>query len=165
MSEDDKTQAPDDELIRSLWQEARGLIKQLEGSTVQRLAVQAGEYKIEIERGAATAAPVMGTVTTGGTTGQLQEVGAQPPPEADNRHPIVAPLVGTFYRSANPGAKPFVEEGDVVDQGQTLCIVEAMKIMNQVSADRPGRIAEVLVKDGDWVEFQQVLMYMEPTGS
>jgi acetyl-CoA carboxylase biotin carboxyl carrier protein len=158
MSDDAKTQPPDDDLIRSLWQEARGLIKQLEGSTVQRLAVQAGEYKIEIERGAPAAAPVAGTASAA-----APEV-VSPPAEPDNRHPIVAPLVGTFYRASQPGAKPFVEEGDVVDQGQTLCIVEAMKIMNQVQADRGGRVAEITVQDGDWVEFQQVLMYLEPIG-
>lgn len=164
MSDEGKTGTPDDDLIRSLWQEARGLIKQLEGSTVQRLAVQAGEYKIEIERSAATTAAA-GPALVG--TGAAPGAGPEAPPapaEADNRHPIVAPLVGTFYRSAQPGAKPFVEEGDVVDQGQTLCIVEAMKIMNQVQADRGGRVAEIVVSDGEWVEFQQVLLYLEPIG-
>ena len=86
------------------------------------------------------------------------------PAEADNRIAVVAPLVGTFYRSPQPGAKAFVEEGDVVDKGATVCIVEAMKIMNQVSADQGGRVAEILAKDGDWVEYQQVLMYLEPIG-
>ncbi len=81
---------------------------------------------------------------------------------ADGRHPILAPLVGTFYRAPEPGAKPFVEEGDVVDEGQSVAIVEAMKLMNQVVADQGGRVAEILVKDGDWVEFEQVLMYLEP---
>ena len=83
---------------------------------------------------------------------------------AGNLKTVVAPLVGTFYRSPQPGAKAFVEEGDVVDKGATVCIVEAMKIMNQVSADQGGRVAEILAKDGDWVEYQQVLMYLEPIG-
>ncbi len=163
MTDDAKTRASDEELIRSLWQEARDLIKRLEGSTVQRLAVRAGEYEIEIERGVATA-----PVTTGGG-GATQEIrtGEEPTgqPEVDGRHPIVAPLVGTFYRAPRPGAKPFVEEGDVVDKGQTVCIVEAMKIMNQVQADQPGRVAEILLQDGDWVEFQQILLYLEPIGA
>ena len=84
-------------------------------------------------------------------------------PELDGRHPIVAPLVGTFYRSPAPGAKPFVEEGDVVDEGQTVAIVEAMKLMNQVKADQArqgGRRSSA--QDGDWVEFEQPLMYLEP---
>jgi acetyl-CoA carboxylase biotin carboxyl carrier protein len=85
-----------------------------------------------------------------------------PAAEGDGRHPIVAPLVGTFYRAPQPGAKPFVEEGDVVDEGQTVAIVEAMKLMNQVKADRGGRVAEIVAKDGEWVEFEQVLIYLEP---
>ena len=80
----------------------------------------------------------------------------------DGGHPIMAPLVGTFYRAAQPGAPPFVEEGDVVDEGQTVGIVEAMKLMNQVQADVGGKVAQILVEDGQWVEFEQVLMYIEP---
>ena len=74
----------------------------------------------------------------------------------------MSPLVGTFYRAAQPGAKPFVEVGDVVEAGQTVAIVEAMKIMNQVTSEHGGRVAEILVGDGEWVEFHQVLMYLEP---
>jgi acetyl-CoA carboxylase biotin carboxyl carrier protein len=75
---------------------------------------------------------------------------------------VLAPLVGTFYRSPSPGAKMFVEEGDTVDAGQTVAIVEAMKLMNQVTAEQAGKVAEIVAKDGDWVEFEQVLMYLEP---
>ena len=153
---DDTRRTPDKELIQSVWQEARDLIKRLEGSSVQRLVVAAGEYKIEIERGA----EVRVVETTGPQTAQ-----ARPGPEevvADHRHPILAPLVGTFYRASQPGAKPFVEEGDVVDAGQTVAIVEAMKLMNQVAADRGGTVAAIVVDDGEWVEFEQVLMYIEP---
>jgi acetyl-CoA carboxylase biotin carboxyl carrier protein len=84
------------------------------------------------------------------------------PAEPDTRHAIVAPLVGTFYRSSQPGAKPFVEEGDVVDEGQTVAIVEAMKLMNHVSADQAGKVDEIVVTDGDWVEFEQALIYLVP---
>ena len=80
----------------------------------------------------------------------------------DGRNKVIAPLVGTFYRSPSPGAKAFVEEGDVVDAGQTVAIVEAMKLMNQVAAEQGGKVAEIVAKDGDWVEFEQVLMYLEP---
>jgi acetyl-CoA carboxylase biotin carboxyl carrier protein len=83
-------------------------------------------------------------------------------PAADNRIPVLAPLVGTFYRAAQPGSKPFAEVGDVVEVGQTVCIVEAMKLMNEVSAGEGGKVAEILVEDGDPVEFEQVLMYLEP---
>ena len=84
--------------------------------------------------------------------------------EADDRHPVVAPLVGTFYRAQQPGAKPFVEEGDVIDEGQTVAIVEAMKLMNHVKSDQGGKVAEILCSDGDWVEFEQPIMYLEPLG-
>jgi acetyl-CoA carboxylase biotin carboxyl carrier protein len=158
----DARPAPDEELIRSLWQEARDLIKRLEGSSVQRLAIQAGEYKIEIERGLPAAAAVSSGVPAPPSLGAGAPVISDGTSIADDLAAIVAPLVGTFYRSSQPGAKPFVEEGTVVEKGQPVCIVEAMKIMNQVVADRRGRIGEILAKDGDWVEFQQVLLYLEP---
>jgi len=91
-------------------------------------------------------------------------VDAPPPAEAvsDNRFPVLAPPVGTFYRAPQPGANPFVQEGDTVDKGQTVAIVEAMKILNHVETEQAGRVVEILLKDGDWVEFQQPLMYLEP---
>jgi acetyl-CoA carboxylase biotin carboxyl carrier protein len=89
----------------------------------------------------------------------MEEAGA---PELDGRHPIKAPLVGTFYRASQPGASPFVNEGDMVEVGQTVGIVEAMKLMNQVLADQAGKVAEIVVDDGAWVEFEQVLIYLEP---
>jgi acetyl-CoA carboxylase biotin carboxyl carrier protein len=146
------------DLIRSVWEEARDLVQRLEGSTVRRFSVQAGETKIEIERTAsgvaiAPAAAPGGAAAAPAAAGEL---------ELDGRHPVVAPLVGTFYRASAPGAKPFVEEGDVVDEGQTVAIVEAMKLMNQVKADQGGRVAQILCTDGDWVEFEQPLMYLEP---
>jgi acetyl-CoA carboxylase biotin carboxyl carrier protein len=161
MTEDEKSAgAPDRELIESVWQEARDLVKRLEGSTVQRLRVEAGDYRIEIERGmpAGVTAGAIPSVSATPAAGDDGATGA----EADGRHPVVAPLVGTFYRAPQPGAKVFVEEGDVVDEGQTVAIVEAMKLMNQVKVDQGGRIAEIVAKDGEWVEFEQVLMYLEP---
>ena len=75
---------------------------------------------------------------------------------------IEAPMVGTFYRAAAPGAAPFVSEGDVVKEGQTLCIIEAMKLMNEVEAKMAGRIAKVLVENGQPVEYGQPLFSVEP---
>lgn len=149
--------APDRELIESVWQEARDLIKRLEGSTVQRIRVDAGDTRIEIERGLPAGVPAA-TVAAAAPAAADEA----PAAEADARHPIVAPLVGTFYRASQPGAKPFVEEGDVVDEGQPVAILEAMKLMNQVTADRSGRVVEIVATDGEWVEFEQVLMYLEP---
>lgn len=159
---DDETggNAPDRELIESVWQEARDLIKRLEGSTVQRLRVDAGDTRIEIERGLPVGVPAAGVAAAAPAAPAAAD--EAPAAEADARHPIVAPLVGTFYRASQPGAKPFVEEGDVVDEGQSVAILEAMKLMNQVTADRGGRVVEIVAADGDWVEFEQVLMYLEP---
>jgi acetyl-CoA carboxylase biotin carboxyl carrier protein len=159
------SESPDVELIRSVWEEARDLIKKLEGTTVQRLCVEAGQTKIEIERGQPTVAAAP-TLTVAAAPAQAAAAPAAEdraaPAEPDNRHAIVAPLVGTFYRSSQPGAKPFVEVGDVVDEGQTVAIVEAMKLMNHVSADQGGRVDEIVVGDGDWVEFEQALIYLVP---
>jgi acetyl-CoA carboxylase biotin carboxyl carrier protein len=182
MSETDNPQTNSDrEMIESVWAEARDLVRRLEGSTVQRFAVAAGEYKIEIERGAPVAAPPPAAAEAGPAlpSGQPVATGAGPglgvapgarmasgvftlEAAADNRIPVLAPLVGTFYRSAKPGEKPFVEVGETVDAGQTVCIVEAMKMMNEVVAAESGKVAEIAAENGEWVEFEQVLMYLEP---
>jgi acetyl-CoA carboxylase biotin carboxyl carrier protein len=170
-------------MIESTWAEARDLVRRLEGTSVQRFAVKAGDYEIEIERGAVVqAAPaeageqapaISGHVAGGPASGLgiapeargasgVFTLGAAE--EVDNRVPVLAPLVGTFYTAAQPGAKPFVEVGDVVEMGQTVCIVEAMKLMNEVAAGEGGKVVEIAVENGEPVEFEQVLMYLEPTG-
>jgi acetyl-CoA carboxylase biotin carboxyl carrier protein len=182
---DKKSSGPDREMIESVWAEARDLIRRLEGSTVQRFAVAAGEYRIEIERGApVVAAPPAAGNDAGAMVGGGQPIASGAGPGlgvapgarnasgvftleqlADTRIPVLAPLVGTFYRAAQPGAKPFVEIGDTVEAGQTVCIVEAMKMMNEVVAGESGKVAEVAAENGEWVEFEQVLLYLEPSDS
>jgi acetyl-CoA carboxylase biotin carboxyl carrier protein len=157
----DTANPPDQELVRLMWQEAKDLLKRLDGSSVRRMSVQAGQYKVEIELGGAVVegggavAPRLGM---GGATGEAARVAAA----LDSRLPVLAPLVGTFYRSPQPGAKPFVDLGDVVEPGQSVGIVEAMKIMNQVVSEHRGRVVEIATNDGEWVEFQQPLIYLEP---
>jgi acetyl-CoA carboxylase biotin carboxyl carrier protein len=176
----EKTQTnPDRDMIESVWAEARDLVARLEGSTVQRFAVAAGEYRIEIERAAPAAPPPPPPDAGPLPSGQPMATGAGPglgvAPGArmasgvftleampDNRIPVLAPLVGTYYGAPKPGEKPFVEVGDTVDAGQPVCIVEAMKMMNEVVASESGKVAEISVQNGDWVEFEQVLMYLEP---
>jgi acetyl-CoA carboxylase biotin carboxyl carrier protein len=182
MSKNDGSESHDRDMIESVWAEARDLVRRLEGSTVQRFAVAAGEYKIEIERGAPVAAasapapPDAGPALPSGqpvATGAGPGLGVAPgarmasgvftlEPTGPERTPVLAPLVGTFYRSAKPGEKPFVDLGDTVDAGQTVCIVEAMKMMNEVVAAESGKVAEIAAENGEWVEFEQVLMYLEP---
>jgi acetyl-CoA carboxylase biotin carboxyl carrier protein len=185
MTQKDQQQAASErEMIESVWAEARDLIRRLEGSTVQRLAVAAGEYKIEIERGGTGVLPLSPSADANAALGSGQPVASGAGPglsvgpgarmasgvftlgeEADNRIPVLAPLVGTFYRASQPGAKAFVEPGDVVEAGQTVCIVEAMKMMNEVVAGESGKVAEIAAENGDWVEFEQVLMFLEPAES
>ncbi len=80
---------------------------------------------------------------------------------AAGEHIVTAPMVGTYYTAPSPGAKPFVELGDEVEAGQVLCIIEAMKMMNQIEAERAGRIKAMLVKNGEPVEFDQPLFIIE----
>jgi acetyl-CoA carboxylase biotin carboxyl carrier protein len=86
-------------------------------------------------------------------------VAAPPAPRTD--HTVTAPMVGTFYSSATPGAKSFVEIGSEVNVGDTLCIIEAMKMMNQIESDKAGRVTAILVKNGEPVEFGQPLFIIE----
>jgi len=169
MTEPESQATPDEALLQSVWAEARDLVRKLEGSSVQRFSVAAGNCKIEIERGApavaadGSAAPTLPPPASGRESRVFSgSFAAIDPSAADNRIPILAPLVGSFYSAAQPGAKPFVEVGDVVEAGQTVCIVEAMKLMNEVAAAEGGRVAEICAKDGEAVEFDQVLIYLEP---
>jgi acetyl-CoA carboxylase biotin carboxyl carrier protein len=86
---------------------------------------------------------------------------APPPKPRPNEHVITAPMVGTFYASPSPGAKAFIEIGDEVKIGQVLCIIEAMKMMNQIESDKAGRISSIMARNGDPVEFGQPLFVVE----
>lgn len=83
-------------------------------------------------------------------------------PASDGLHTVLAPMVGTFYRSPSPDAEPFVREGERIKPGQTLCLIEAMKIMNEIEADLAGEVAEILVGAGEPVEYNQPLMKIRP---
>src|SRR3954452_10375777 len=168
----------DTETFKALCAEAKDLMKRLEGSSVARVTVEADGAKIEVERGfAQVAAPsngagavVSGPVAMGafagpgiapearGASGSFMAIGR----EQDSRIPVLAPLVGTFYEASSPGAKPFVEVGSTIGAGDTVAIVEAMKLMNEVAASEGGKVAEIVVTNGERVEFEQVLMYLEP---
>ena len=84
-----------------------------------------------------------------------------PPPPVSTEHVVKSPMVGTFYRSASPGAKPFVEVGDSIKVGETVCIVEAMKILNEIEADKSGTIQKILCENGQAVEYGQPLFVIE----
>lgn len=82
--------------------------------------------------------------------------------EEGKYHVIKSPLVGTFYRAPSPGAPPFVEVGDTVSKGQVLCIIEALKVMNEIESDIDGKVVKILVENGQPVEYGQELFYIEP---
>ncbi|MFH1395143.1 MAG: acetyl-CoA carboxylase biotin carboxyl carrier protein [Candidatus Omnitrophota bacterium] len=88
-------------------------------------------------------------------------VSEEPLPQKENGKEIKAPMVGTFYRSPSPDVAPYVEEGDVIQKGDVLCIVEAMKVMNEVKAELGGRIARICVENAEPVEFGQVMFVVE----
>jgi acetyl-CoA carboxylase biotin carboxyl carrier protein len=148
------------------------LIELLEESGIAEIEIKEGEEAVRISRMPAGAIvhPPQSAHLTGPTTAAAPaaaaatevaaaESAAQKPKPSE--HVITAPRVGTFYASPSPGAKPFVEIGDEVKVGQVLCIIEAMKMMNQIEADRAGRVASVMARNGDPVEFGQPLFVVE----
>lgn len=141
------------------------LIELVESSGIAELEIQEGEERVRISRATARAQPSPGPAppTLAGDSFAAQPAAPREttaPPAAAREpegHVVKSPMVGTFYRSASPGAKPFVEVGDEVASGDTLCIVEAMKLMNEIEADAAGTIKAILVENGQAVEFGQPL--------
>ncbi|MFO1283713.1 MAG: acetyl-CoA carboxylase biotin carboxyl carrier protein [Burkholderiales bacterium] len=146
------------------------LIDLVETSGIAELEIQEGEERVRITR--AVPAPAQGPMVWAASAPALVPaqphasaavpVGAVPNAEAPASHApdghlVKSPMVGTFYRSGSPGAKAFVEVGDSVKQGDTLCIVEAMKLMNEIESDRAGVVKAILVENGQPVEFGQPL--------
>jgi acetyl-CoA carboxylase biotin carboxyl carrier protein len=153
-----ETQAPQpaDQSLESLCKQAKVLAAGLPGA-LTRLTVMAGKNRVEVEWQPGSLAAGSAS-SNGGTAAALTEVSDVTP---ETGHPVVAPLVGTFYRSSGPDSPPFVSEGDLVEAGQQVGIVEAMKIMNAVQAGQAGRVAKILVADGEMVEYGQKLMILE----
>jgi acetyl-CoA carboxylase biotin carboxyl carrier protein len=137
--------------------EIRALIRLAAESEITELFVDAPHVKVRITKAAAGSSPTAPATSRSATDGQ-----STPGPEA-GYVPIVAPMVGTFYRSPKPDAPPFVVEGDTVEVGQTVCILEAMKLFNEIPSEIAGRIARILVDNGAPVEYGQPLFLVAPT--
>ena len=105
-----------------------------------------------------TAAPQAAAAQTPPTAPVVTETATTP---VETGHPVKSPMVGTFYRSANPGSKPLAEIGDPIKEGDPICIIEAMKIMNEIEADKSGTITRILCENGQAVEFGQPLFIIE----
>jgi acetyl-CoA carboxylase biotin carboxyl carrier protein len=149
------------------------LIELLQESGIAEIEIKEGEEGVRISR-----MPATGLAAAHSLQGLSQHLPIAPPvqlpppapsvaPQAavpypkSNEHVVTAPMVGTFYSAPSPNAKAFVELGDEVKPGQVLCIIEAMKMMNQIEADKGGRITSIMAKSGDPVEFGQPLFVIE----
>jgi acetyl-CoA carboxylase biotin carboxyl carrier protein len=126
------------------------------------IEVEADGTRIRVVREHAPAVGIASRVEAAPGTAPLAQPATAPTESTDHLVPVEAPMVGTFYRAPKPDAPPFVSEGDVVKEGQVLCIVEAMKLMNEIEAKAAGRIVKILVDNGQPVEFGQSLFLMEP---
>lgn len=142
-------------------EEIRALIRLATEADIAELEVDAPHVKVRIKKPALNSAgkPLVETayVDRPQVEPDVRETGPD-----DGLVPIVAPMVGTFYRAPKPDAPPFVKEGDEVHAGQTVCVLEAMKLFNEITSDVTGRIAQVLVPNGAPVEYGQALFLVDP---
>jgi acetyl-CoA carboxylase biotin carboxyl carrier protein len=136
------------------------LIELLEESDIAELEIKEGEESVRISRlslPAQNAAPAATVVPVASATVTPPAVPASEP----RGHHIKSPMVGTYYGAASPNSDPFVVEGQEVKVGDTLCIIEAMKMMNQIESDKSGRVSKILVENGSPVEFDQIMFIIE----
>jgi acetyl-CoA carboxylase biotin carboxyl carrier protein len=153
------------------------LIELLDESGIAEIEITEGEESVRISRygqgGYAPQFPATGYAPQQAAPPVAQQQAAPSPPSPapaetepeDDGFAVIAPMVGTFYSAASPGSAPFVQVGDRVNQGDTLCIVEAMKMMNQIEAEVSGSIKSIRVQNGDPVEYGQVLFIIDQRNS
>ncbi|MFS8896222.1 acetyl-CoA carboxylase biotin carboxyl carrier protein [Synechococcus sp. R3-13] len=152
------------------WQEIRLLLAALQESDVTELTLEFKDFRLTLRKGIPTelsSIPASPVIVSSAPPPAPAE--APPPPTAPKSTPshwidVTAPMVGTFYSAPAPGEPDFVRVGQRVNKGQTLCIIEAMKLMNEIEAEAAGVVTEILVSNGQSVEFGQVLMRLDPTG-
>ena len=143
------------------------LIELLEESGISELEISEGEESVRISRHpragmqvtAPQAAPMVYAAPAAAPAAAATSAAERAP--RNDEHTVTSPMVGTYYSSASPGAKPFVEIGSEIKVGQILCIIEAMKMMNQIESDKEGRVTAMLAKNGEPVEFGQPLFIIE----
>jgi acetyl-CoA carboxylase biotin carboxyl carrier protein len=140
--------------------EVERLVDLVRESGVGEIWVRRGEVEITVK--ARPEAPVSQRASEAGSARGAAAEPEGPSPELDGLHAVRSPLVGTFYRAPAPGEDAYVEVGDRVRAGQTLCIVEAMKLMNEIPADIAGEVVEVLAENAEGVEYDQPLFYLRP---
>ena len=137
------------------------LIEIIEESDIAELEIKEGEESIRISRYSAAPATVAYTPAPVATASAAPAAITAPAEEKITGHIVKSPMVGTFYRSASPGTKVFTDVGQAVQVGDTLCIIEAMKILNQIECDKSGTITKILVENAEPVEYGQPLFIIE----
>ena len=139
------------------------LIDLVSESNVSELEITEAEGKVRIVKGGMAGYPPPAQAVSAPLAVAPGPAIATAPviPEPPAGHPVKSPMVGTFYRSASPGAKPFIEIGSQVKEGETICIIEAMKILNEIEADKGGTVTQILCQNGQAVEYGQALVVIE----
>ena len=144
------------------------LIEMLEESSLAEIEINEGEESIRISRASTTApaaAPMMMPAAMPAAAPAAPAAAEAPAADTGSAipsgHQVKSPMVGTFYRASSPGSKPFVEVGSQVNAGETLCIVEAMKMLNEIEADKGGTIKAILKENGEPVEFGEAMFVIE----
>ncbi len=140
-------------------------LDRLAGTEFHEVDMRLGRVRLRVSRGApavATAAPAIASAAPSAPHAMVSGAPEKPADDADDVVDVTAPMVGTFYRRPRPEAEPFVSLGDPVAKGQPLCIIEAMKLMNNIEADVAGEIVDILPEDGDAVQFGDVLIRIRP---
>ena len=143
------------------------LIDLVSESNVSELEITEAEGKVRIVKGGGAvvqqfvAAPMQAPVAAAQAAPAAAAPVAELPAPAQTGHVVKSPMVGTFYRAASPGAKPFIEVGAQVKEGDTICIIEAMKILNEIEADKSGTVTRILGENGQAVEYGQPLFVIE----
>ena len=139
------------------------LIDLVQESGIAELEITEGEEKVKIVKGGVVVAAAAPAAVAAAEARPAASAGPGPAGEAEaaqEGHVVKAPMVGTFYRSPSPDAKPFVEVGQAVKEGDTICIIEAMKLMNEIEADASGAVKAILVENGQPVEYGQPLFIL-----
>jgi len=141
-----------------LIEKIKELLKSLENTSVEEIELEAEGFKLKAKFSRSSSpAPA---------PSRPEEEPREEEPKAEeeekNYYVVESPMVGTFYRAPAPGAEPFVKEGDYVEKGQTLCIIEALKVMNEIESEVSGIVRKILVENGQPVEYGQPLFYIEP---
>ena len=137
------------------------LAKVLSDNSLTEISLEDGEQAITIRKELIGAPVIAAAPAPAATAPQAAAAPAPAKEEVKKGKPLTSPMVGTFYTAPSPDAKPFVEVGQTVKQGDVVCIVEAMKLMNEIESEFSGTVTEICVKNGQPVEFGQVLMYIE----